>query len=49
MHALQIEIARGLYMNEARIERAPGFADFVAEMTNLVARLCAADWTFLRT
>lgn len=48
VHALQIEIARGLYMNEVRIERSPGFAGFVAEMTDLVARLCAADWTFLR-
>ena len=30
VHALQIEIDRALYMDEARIERLPGFAE-VAE------------------
>lgn len=39
MHALQIEIARGLYMNEARIERASGFSAVQADLTRLVAIL----------
>jgi N-formylglutamate amidohydrolase len=36
IHALQIEIARGLYMDEARIEHAPGFAAVQADLTVLV-------------
>lgn len=48
VHALQIEVARALYMDEARIERGRGFERFVADMTDLVEQLCAADWGFLR-
>lgn len=48
VHALQIEVARGIYMDEARIERGPGFARFAAEMGALVEELCATDWSFLR-
>jgi len=39
VQALQIEIARDLYMNEARIERLSGFADVQAAVTRLIARL----------
>lgn len=35
-NALQIEIDRGLYLDEARIEPAPGFADFAAIMDRVV-------------
>ncbi len=48
VHALQIEIARSLYMDEDRIERSGGFGRCAAEITRLVAGLCSADWSFLR-
>ncbi|MBR0671460.1 N-formylglutamate amidohydrolase [Neoroseomonas soli] len=47
-HALQIEIARALYMDEGRIQRGPGFRDVVADMTALIAALSGSDWAFLR-
>jgi N-formylglutamate deformylase len=37
VHALQIEIARGLYMDEARIERLPRFAALQRDLTTLIA------------
>jgi hypothetical protein len=36
---LQIEIARSLYMNEARIERLPEFLFVQKQMSDLVAAL----------
>lgn len=39
VHALQIEIARGLYMDETRLTRLPGFAAVQADMAALVGRL----------
>jgi N-formylglutamate deformylase len=39
VHALQIEIARELYMDEARIERLPGFQAVRDAMTRFVAGL----------
>ncbi|RYI36273.1 MAG: N-formylglutamate amidohydrolase [Acetobacteraceae bacterium] len=48
VHALQIEIARPLYMDEARIERLPRMAHLQADLTRLIATLAAADWRFLR-
>lgn len=47
-HALQIEIARSLYMDEGRIRRGPGFGDVVADMTSLIATLSGSDWAFLQ-
>jgi N-formylglutamate deformylase len=47
-HALQIEIARGLYMDEARIERAAGLPGLVRDMTGLIGTLAATEWGFLR-
>ncbi len=41
VHALQIEIARGLYMDEARIERLPRFVAIQRDMTALVETLAA--------
>jgi N-formylglutamate deformylase len=41
VHALQIELARGLYMDEARIERLPGFAGAAARVGRAVGRLAA--------
>ena len=39
IHVLQIEIARALYMNEARIERLPDFPFVQQQITDLVAAL----------
>jgi N-formylglutamate amidohydrolase len=47
IHAIQIEMARALYMDERSIERAPGFADFQAEMAALVEGLLGLDWPAL--
>jgi N-formylglutamate deformylase len=47
VHALQIEIARGLYMNEARVERAPGLLPLKRDLGRLIAQLAATDWSFL--
>ncbi len=41
VHALQIEIDRGLYMDEARIEPLPGFAEIAARVGAACARLAA--------
>jgi N-formylglutamate amidohydrolase len=47
VHALQIEVARPLYMDEARIERLPRMAALQADITRLIAGLAATDWRFL--
>ncbi|MGH7153465.1 MAG: N-formylglutamate amidohydrolase, partial [Acetobacteraceae bacterium] len=39
VHALQIEVARGLYMDEARIERLARFTAIQRDLTTLIARL----------
>lgn len=39
VHVLQIEIARGLYMDEARYERSPGFDRTRAAMTTLIQEI----------
>jgi len=36
LHALQIEINRAIYMDEARIERRPRLASLAADMTRLI-------------
>ena len=38
-HALQIEINRGLYMDERNYRRKPGFARLAADMTELIEHL----------
>ncbi len=47
-HALQIEIARALYMDETRIERAPGLAPLARNLTTLIDVFGRTDWAFLR-
>lgn len=47
VHALQIELARGLYMDEARIERGPGFARLRRDLALLIEDLAQADWAAL--
>jgi len=44
VHALQVEVARSLYMDEKRIERRPGIAALTRDISRLVARLAATDW-----
>jgi N-formylglutamate deformylase len=39
VHVLQIEIARALYMDEARIERLPGFPAVQRKIGDLVASI----------
>lgn len=46
-HALQIEINRALYMDEARLERSPGFDKLRRDMTAFAAGLARADWSGL--
>jgi N-formylglutamate deformylase len=42
VHALQIEVARDLYMDEARIERLERFALVQQDLTRLIARIARA-------
>jgi len=42
VHALQIEISRGLYMNEATMTRTTGFATLARDFTGFVDRLVGA-------
>jgi N-formylglutamate amidohydrolase len=44
VHALQIEVSRGLYLDEARLETTPEFSILKARMTQLIARLTSVDW-----
>jgi len=39
LHAMQLEINRGLYMDERRYQRAEGFAGLAADLETLAARL----------
>lgn len=39
-HSLQIEINRGLYMDEARIAKSPGFDALRADISRLVETIC---------
>jgi N-formylglutamate deformylase len=47
VHALQVEIARPLYMDEARIERLPRMPALQADLTRMIAGLTLADWSGL--
>lgn len=43
MHAVQVEIDRALYLDEARIEPLPHFAAFQRTMRGVIARIAALD------
>ncbi|MCW1931618.1 N-formylglutamate amidohydrolase [Pararhodobacter zhoushanensis] len=43
IHALQIEIDRALYLDEARVEPLPGFEDFRVVMRGVIEKLAALD------
>jgi len=49
VHALQVELARALYMDEARIERGPGLPALARDVTALIDHLARVDWGFLRS
>jgi N-formylglutamate deformylase len=48
VHAVQIEIARSLYMDEERIARHGGFAALRARLELVIATLATEDWSMLR-
>jgi len=47
IHALQIELSRGLYYDETAQRPTAGFDRLSADLTRLFAALAAADWTGL--
>ena len=47
-HALQIEINRALYLDEARLAPTKGFERLKADLERLTRSLAAADWSALR-
>lgn len=47
-HALQIEINRALYLDEARLTPTEGFARLKADLERLTAALATADWGALK-
>ena len=47
-HALQIEINRALYLDEATLTPTAGFERLQADMAQLTRMLAAADWSGLR-
>lgn len=47
-HALQIEINRGLYLDEAKLTPTAGFGRLQADIVQLIGALAAADWSGLR-
>lgn len=49
LHALQIEINRALYMDEARLERHQGFSRVRDDMRAFAAELADRDWSALAT
>ena len=48
VHALQIEVARSLYMDERTIRPTAGMARLRGQIDALLERLSRADWDFLR-
>ena len=49
VHALQIEIARRLYMDEATLQKSPGFAMLQSRLGDLLAEISAGCGTLLKT
>jgi N-formylglutamate amidohydrolase len=46
-HALQIELLRGLYLDEATLAPTAAFDALKARLGRVIAGLCAADWSAL--
>jgi N-formylglutamate amidohydrolase len=49
VHALQIEINRSLYLDEARLTPTAGFEKLKSNLESLTRTLAAADWSALRS
>ena len=47
VHALQIEINRGLYLNEETLEPAAGFSGLQAALRRVISALVKTDWSGL--
>ncbi len=47
VHALQVEINRALYLDEERIERAPGFEQVYHRLTSAITQLVAVEPSLL--
>jgi N-formylglutamate amidohydrolase len=47
VHALQIEINRGLYLDEASLTLTAGFQGLRADMETLTRTLAQTDWSIL--
>ena len=47
VHALQIEINRALYLDEAQLQPTTGFARLQAHLAQLTERLASTDWSAL--
>jgi len=47
IHALQIELSRALYFDEAELALTPGFARLQQDLGRLFATLANADWSGL--
>jgi len=45
VHALQIEVNRALYVDEATLEPTAGFARLKADLDRLFRTLAATDWS----
>jgi len=48
VHAVQIELARGLYMDEERIAPSLGFGPLRRRLEEVIATLADEDWSMLR-
>jgi N-formylglutamate amidohydrolase len=48
-HALQIEINRALYLDEASLEPTRGYARLKDDVERLMGGLVRADWSALKT
>jgi len=48
VHVLQIEINRALYVDEASLDRGPGFSALQSSMTSLIAELAGSAKELLR-
>lgn len=49
VHAIQVEINRALYLDEATLQPTAGFARLKGHVEGLTRTLAAADWSGLRT
>ena len=48
VHALQIELNRALYLDEATLARTAGFPHLKSDIEKLTRALAAADWSVLK-